>query len=112
MLGVARKYTPENWEDFAFQGSIRTEANIKLSGGNSKTNYFSSFGYLDDIGYITNSSFKRYSTRLSVTHKPKEWLTAKSNIGYTYGKTLNNGQSEDSGSVFWLTIYHRFTPCF
>ena len=102
MLGVARKYTPENWEDFAFQGSIRTEANIKLSGGNSKTNYFSSFGYLDDIGYITNSSFKRYSTRLSVTHKPKEWLTAKSNIGYTYGKTLNNGQSEDSGSVFWF----------
>ncbi|MFD0993222.1 SusC/RagA family TonB-linked outer membrane protein [Tenacibaculum geojense] len=96
-----RKYTPENWNDYAFQPSIRTEANIKMSGGDEKTKYFSSFGYLDDKGYSINSGYKRYASRLNLSHKPAEWLTAKANIGYTLGKSIQNGQSEDSGSIFW-----------
>ncbi|CAM1345598.1 SusC/RagA family TonB-linked outer membrane protein [Tenacibaculum amylolyticum] len=100
--GLSRRYTPENWGDFAFQPSIRTEANVKMSGGNEDTRYFSSFGYLDDQGYSVNSGYKRYASRLNITHKPAEWLTAKANIGYTLGKTIQNGQSEDSGSVFWF----------
>lgn len=100
--GVTRKYDPENWEDYGFQTSIRTEANVKFTGGDDKTKYFSSFGYLDDKGYIINSSYKRYSARLNLEHKPKEWLTAAANIGYSYGTQKTNGQSEDSGSVFWF----------
>jgi TonB-linked SusC/RagA family outer membrane protein len=100
--GLARRYTPENWRDFAFQPSVRTEANLNMTGGNDKTRYFSSFGYLDDVGYISNSSFERISTRLNITHKPTKWVTANSNIGYTYGRTTTNGQSADSGSVFWF----------
>ena len=100
--GLARRYTPENWRDHAFQTSIRSEANLKMSGGNANTRYFSSFGYLDDKGYINNSSFKRYSTRLNVTHKPKEWLTAGANISYNFNETLNNGQGSSSNSVFWF----------
>jgi TonB-linked SusC/RagA family outer membrane protein len=102
VAGLTRRYTPENWRDYAFQSSIRTEANLKMSGGNDKTKYFSSFGYLDDIGYINNSSFKRYSTRLNISHKPKEWLTAQANISYTFNKTLDNGQGSSSNSVFWF----------
>ncbi|WP_435315265.1 SusC/RagA family TonB-linked outer membrane protein [Cellulophaga fucicola] len=100
--GIGRRYTPENWKDNAFQSSIRTEANLKMSGGNDKTRYFSSFGYLDEEGYIKNSNYKRYSTRLNVVHNPKEWLSATANLGYTYDETKANGQSEDSGSVFWF----------
>ncbi|MCH3884282.1 SusC/RagA family TonB-linked outer membrane protein [Tenacibaculum aquimarinum] len=101
--GVTRKYTPENWADYGFQSSIRTEANLSMSGGNDNTTYFSSFGYLDDAGYVINSDYKRYSTRLNVTHKPAEWLEANANIDYTYGVQTTNGQSEDSGSIFWFT---------
>lgn len=100
--GLTRKYTPENWREFAFQSSVRTEANVKMSGGNDKTRYFSSFGYLDDIGYITNSGFKRYSARLNLTHRPAKWLTANANISYSYDKLTNNGQGTASGSVFWF----------
>lgn len=101
--GVTRKYTPENWEDYGFQQSIRTEGNVRFDGGNDKTRYFSSFGYLDDVGIILNSSYKRYSSRLNLEHKPKDWLTANVNIGYSYGETKSNGQTEDSGSIFWFT---------
>ncbi|GAL80792.1 SusC outer membrane protein [Algibacter lectus] len=112
--GVTTKYTPEDWADYGFQASFLTEANLKMSGGTEKTKYFSSFGYLDQKGFLKNSSYKRYSARLNVNHKPKEWLTATANLGYTYGETLANGQSEDSGSVFWFSdnipsIYPLFT---
>ena len=101
--GVTRKYNPENWNDYGFQSSIRTEANLTMSGGNDKTTYFSSFGYLNDKGYVINSDFKRYSTRLNVTHKPTKWLEANANIDYSYSNQTQNGQSSDSGSIFWFT---------
>ncbi len=100
--GVTRRYNPENWEDYGFQTSFRTETNLNMSGGNNDTKYFSSFGYLNDKGYITGSDYKRYTTRLNLTHKPTKWLTAAANIGYAFSKTTSNGQSSDSGSVFWF----------
>ncbi|NKI26217.1 SusC/RagA family TonB-linked outer membrane protein [Arenibacter sp. 6A1] len=100
--GVTRKYNPENWEDYAFQASNRTEANLKISGGNAKTNYFSSIGYLNDKGYSINSDYERYSARLNVNHQVKDWLHGSMNLGYTVSETNNGGQSEDSGSVFWF----------
>ncbi|PCH76600.1 MAG: SusC/RagA family TonB-linked outer membrane protein [Flavobacteriaceae bacterium] len=100
--GVTRRYSPENWSDYGFQTSKRTEVNLKMSGGSPKTKYFASFGHLNDEGYVINSNYKRLSTRLNVTHKPKDYITANANIGYAYSETTNNGQSEDSGSVFWF----------
>ncbi|MDB5264133.1 MAG: SusC/RagA family TonB-linked outer membrane protein, partial [Adhaeribacter sp.] len=64
---VTRKYDPENWEDFAFQNAARNEVNVKFGGSSGKTNYYSSFGFLDDQGYIINSDFQRLSARLNVT---------------------------------------------
>ncbi len=100
---VTRKYDPENWSDYGFQSSMRTEANLSMSGGNDKTTYFSSFGYLNDVGYLVNSDYKRYSTRLNVTHNPTKWLEANANINYSYSDQTTNGQSADSGSIFWYT---------
>lgn len=100
--GVTKKYTPENWEDYAFQASIRSETNLTLGGGEGKTNYFTSFGYLKDKGYSINSDFERLSTRVSVNHEVKDWLKGGINFGYSYSKSNNNGQSDDSGSVFWF----------
>eukprot|EP01029_Cantina_marsupialis_P003888 TRINITY_DN138_c1_g2_i1.p1 TRINITY_DN138_c1_g2~~TRINITY_DN138_c1_g2_i1.p1 ORF type:complete len:1067 (-),score=215.79 TRINITY_DN138_c1_g2_i1:11351-14551(-) len=100
--GIARKYNPEDWEDYGFQSSHRTEVDLKMSGGSEKTQYYSSFSYLEDVGYIINSDYTRYSTRLNVTHKPTDWIKANANIGYSYGKITDNGQSSDSGSIFWF----------
>ena len=112
--GVTRRYNPENWEDYGFHNSIRQEANVRFSGGNDKSRYFSSFGYLDEGGTIINSDFKRYTTRLNVSHQPKEWLKAGANIGFTGSRSNNNGQSADSGSIFWFvdnipSIYPLFS---
>lgn len=100
--GTARLYTPENWEDYAFQTSIRTENNLSIAGGSDKTTYYTGVGYLKDEGYSINSGFERYTGRLNLSHQAKDWLKGDFNFGYAYSKSKNNGQSEDSGSVFWF----------
>jgi len=100
--GVTRRYTPENWADYGFQNSIRQEVNMTMGGGEGKTKYFSSIGYLNDKGYIANSDFSRITTRLNVSHQVKPWLSGSANLGYTNSTTNTNGQSSDSGSVFWF----------
>ena len=100
--GVGRKYNPENWEDYAFQPSIRTENNFSMSGGSDKTTYYTGIGYLKDEGYSINSGFERYTGRLNLSHQAKDWLKGDFNIGYAYSKSKNNGQSDDSGSIFWF----------
>lgn len=100
--GVTRKYSPENWGDYGFQNSSRTEANIVMRGGTEKTKYFTSIGYLEDIGYIINSDFKRYNASVSLTHEVKSWLTTNARMSYSGTETNNNGQSDDSGSIFWF----------
>lgn len=100
--GVTRKYNPENWEDYAFQASNRAEGNIRMGGGEGKTNYFTSFGYLKDKGYAINSDFERITARLNLNHEVKSWLTTAFNIGYANTTTNNNGQEANSNSVFWF----------
>jgi len=100
--GVTRKYDPENWENFAFQASNRKEVNLKFGGSSEKTNYYTSLGYLDDKGYSIKTDFERLSARLNLTQKVNNWITAGLNMNFARSETNNNGQGEDSGSLFWL----------
>ncbi|MEO5947651.1 MAG: SusC/RagA family TonB-linked outer membrane protein [Chitinophagaceae bacterium] len=100
--GSFRKYDPERWEDYAFQPSNRTEANIKFGGSNGKTNYFTSFGYIEDKGYSIKSDFRRLSGLINLTHEVKPWLTTTMSLNYANAQTNNNGQGSSSNSVFWF----------
>src|SRR5699024_10247337 len=100
--GVSRKYSPERWRDEAFQAAVRTEADLSFSGGHEKTTYYASFGYLNDKGYSINSDFNRYTAQLNLKKGITDWLDGALNLGYSLSKSNNNGQSEDSGSIFWF----------
>ncbi len=100
--GVARKYDPENWEDYGFQNSSRTEANLTFRGGSQNTKYFTSFGYLKDVGYIINSDFKRYNATMNLQSNIRPWLSTTTKMSYSGTETNNNGQTSDSGSIFWF----------
>jgi len=105
--GVNRRYNPTSWADAAFGTGYRSEANVQFSGGSEKTKYSTSFGYLDDQGYTINSNYKRYSTRINLEHKPKDWLKVAGNMAYTGAKYTNSssdeGSSGSSGNIFALT---------
>jgi len=98
--GVSRKYTPLLYSDAAFDSASRTETSLRMGGGNDKTKYYTSFGYLADDGYALRTSYNRYTTRLNVTSKVKDWIEVGSNIGYAYSESENNGQTAGSENLF------------
>lgn len=100
--GISRKYTPENWGDYAFRTGYRHEANISMSGGNEKTTYSTSLGYLNDEGTGINSDFRRYTGRINVDHQVTDWLKVGANATYSASRTTQNGQSSDTGSIFLM----------
>ncbi|MCC4212850.1 SusC/RagA family TonB-linked outer membrane protein [Leeuwenhoekiella parthenopeia] len=98
--GVTRRYTPERYEDAAFDSAIRTEANLRMGGGTDKSRYYFSVGYLDDDGYAINTGYKRYTTRLNVSSQIKPWANIGANIGYAYSETIANGQTDGAENLF------------
>ena len=70
-----------------------------MSGGSGDTRYFASFGFLDDNGYSINTGYKRYTTRLNVNTKVKDWLSLNSNINYAYSESVQNGQINGSENI-------------
>lgn len=100
--GVTRKYDPERWADYAFQPSNRSEVNVRFGGGDAKTNYYTSFGFLNDIGYSIKTDYRRLQGRINLNHEVKPWLTTNFNVNFANGRVNNNGQAANSNSVFWF----------
>ncbi|PKD19003.1 SusC/RagA family TonB-linked outer membrane protein [Salegentibacter salinarum] len=99
--GVTRRYTPERYEDAAFQkGALRKEANVRFGGGSDKTTYFASVGYLDEEGTAINTGYERYSTRLNLKSDVKDWLEVSANMGYAYSERIANGQTDGAENLF------------
>ncbi len=99
--GLKRKYTPEDWGDYAYQTSSRDEVTLKMSGGSEKASHYISMGYLKDVGYALNSDYTRFGGRVNLAYKPTEWLRANTNLNYSYGEQ-NKGTGGGAESLFWV----------
>jgi len=99
--GVTRRYTPESWEDFAFQPSNRTEANVTISNASENSSVYTSFGFIDDIGYASNTDYKRLNGRVAATNKVGDFIDVNTSLNYTQSETNNNGTGSSSSSQFW-----------
>ena len=101
----------ESWYNTLFRNGLKLEATAKISGGNEKLNYYTSFGYLKDEGYYTASDFQRFSTRANVNYQAKKWLKGGLNIQYSYAKMNNPGQSDQAANNGFLFI-NQIPPIF
>ena len=112
--GVSRRYNPELWEDFAFQNSNRTEANLTISNFSENSSLYTSVGFIDDIGYASNTDYKRLNARVAATNSFGDFVDMNTSLNYTQSETNNNGTGSSSSSQFWWidnlpTIYPLFT---
>jgi len=112
--GVTRRYNPELWEDFAFQNSNRTEANLTISNFSDNSSLYTSVGFIDDIGYASNTDYKRLNARVAATNSFGDFVSMNTSLNYTQSETNNNGTGSSSSSQFWWidnlpTIYPLFT---
>ncbi len=98
--GFKRRYTPEKWADHIFSAGKRSQVDVKISGGEGNTSYFTSVGLLKDEGYYIGSDFSRINTRLNLDHKVKEWLKGNVNMTYTYLESNTPGQGDNQNNGF------------
>ena len=71
---------------------------LSVRGGRQDLQYFISGGFLDEQGYITNDSQKKYHTRANFTITPAQDLTIQWNTAYSNNiLTMTNGQNNAQG---------------
>jgi TonB-linked SusC/RagA family outer membrane protein len=73
-----------NWFDMIMQNSMSQNHEISLNGGDSKTSFLVSVGYLNEQGLLRNDALRRYNGRVNLDHKLAKNLTAGVNLQYTF----------------------------
>lgn len=91
------KYS-DRWIDEATrENPMRKEYQLSINGGNDRTRYLMSVGYLDEEGLAKNTQFNRYTGRINIDSDLKEWL--KSGMSASFSNTKQNYLT-DSGSAY------------
>lgn len=78
----AKQLYTDRLQDELFQNSMRQEHNFSISGGDDKSDYYLSLGYLQDDSYVLESGFERYNVRLNVNSQLKKWIKVGGNLAY------------------------------
>ncbi|MGK9117676.1 SusC/RagA family TonB-linked outer membrane protein [Olivibacter jilunii] len=100
----------DNWADVLQRTGRRTQADLSFSGGNEKSSYYFSGGYLNDQGIAIESGFKRYNARINVNTQAKKWLNAGLNVAVS-SSLQKYPQSEDSNTANIIN-FTRLVPSF
>ncbi|AHM60887.1 TonB-dependent receptor plug [Flammeovirgaceae bacterium 311] len=92
-----------DWQDELFNNAPMNKHQLSLSGGSEKTTYYLSGEYLNQDGIALGSGFDRYSMRLNVDNKAREWLSIGANINVSQtNEKLATSQDNIIGGVFQL----------
>ena len=93
----ARLRYNDSFADALFDNAFRQEYNVSASGGNDRTDYYVSMGFLDNDSYVLGSSYERFTARANVNSQLKSWLKVGTNVGYS--KATQNGVQENAGAA-------------
>lgn len=83
-----------NWRDQAFRSAPMSNYALSVSGGNEKTQYYTSFGYFDQQGVVIGTDYKRYSASVNLETK----ITDKLKFGVNLKPSYSIENSVDQGS--------------
>ncbi len=90
-----------NWMAEMYSPAIEQKYDLSLSGGNEKSTYYISAGYMKEDGIRRNNWFERYSLRMNSDHKLSDNLT----IGqYLYINKTKNRPTGDGSSLPYRSI--------
>ncbi|OYU82083.1 MAG: SusC/RagA family protein [Flavobacterium sp. BFFFF1] len=69
-----------DWQDAIYRTAVTTSHQLSFSGAKDGTNYYLSGGFLDQEGIVLGSGLKRYTMRLNLDTKVKDWVRIGANI--------------------------------
>lgn len=100
---ISQKNSKETWDHSkeVFQTGHFFENNIAVSGGNERSNFFTSYSNLDQDGIIKdNSNYKRSTFRVNASTMLTEKFQASVNVTYSSIKSNRIQQGSNVGGIF------------
>jgi len=91
-----------DWTKDLVRTGSRQDYAINYSGGNDKSDYFSSFGFTNEKGFIIRSDWKRFTGRINVNTQPVKWFKTGLNIS---GSVNNSNQASDGSSTGYVNPF-------
>lgn len=79
-----------DWISLITQDAQTQDHYFSLQGGGQKTNYFTSFGYIDEGGTTINTNSRRFSTRVNLDYFLSQKLLFQIRFNFTNNNTLGN----------------------
>jgi TonB-linked SusC/RagA family outer membrane protein len=96
----------EDWVGNVTRQGTTQNINVSLSGGDSKTTFYTSAGFFDQKAVVISSDFRRYSGSFNLRHKASDKLTVGINATGSY--IHQNSPAQSSGfrnpvaGAYWL----------
>lgn len=99
-------YTDLNWWKPVSQNGHRQEYNLSVAAAQEKFNVFASVGYLKSAGYLVNTDYERFSSRINLNATPVKYLRVgiNANMSYQKSKYDQTDADEQNGNPFY-SIY-------
>ena len=98
-----------DWEDFFYgEEPLLSNTNLRISGGNQKTQFYVSGGIQSEDGIIKNTGFDRYSIRANVDHRISEKVRISLNSNYVNSvsdRGFTGNQNNTGGSLGYNIAY-------
>jgi TonB-linked SusC/RagA family outer membrane protein len=94
-----------NWAEQTTQGGKkRQNYSMTYSGGADKSDYFGSFSYTDEQGYLIKNRLKRFNARVSINNTPTKWFKTGLNLTGNYNDLAFDNVG-DGGTSFINPFY-------
>ncbi|MFT3846624.1 MAG: SusC/RagA family TonB-linked outer membrane protein [Lacibacter sp.] len=91
-----------DWTKDMVRLGTRQDYSISYNGGNDKSDYFGSFGFTNEKGFIIRSDWRRFTGRLNVNTQPLKWFKTGLNVSASIN---NSNQASDGSSTGYVNPF-------
>lgn len=100
-----------DWQKEMTRPALRQQYGISLNGGNDKTQYSLSAGYMDVEGLVVNTNYNRFTMRANVNSKINKFLEIGGDINYVRSSSHGSNMAlGNNGNMSSLRDFAFMTP--
>ncbi|GEO06457.1 SusC/RagA family TonB-linked outer membrane protein [Adhaeribacter aerolatus] len=94
-----------DFQDVVFRLAPMHKVDLSVSGGNEKSNYLISGGYISQEGIVINSDYNKYALSLKASTKIMDWVEIGGKLSAVYDQTNNPFDRIVEWAVQYPAIY-------
>ncbi len=99
-----------NWFDEITDPAAQTSHNLSVGGGGDLGNYYTSVGYTNQQGTVTNTSYEQYSVRANTEFDVTDNFRIGENITFTLSENLQTGTLQEGQALGHAYREHTIIP--